>query len=132
MSTSVAQTAPAFKSRVFLWGTDMNPITIRRQWPDGRFVAIARAAGLLTRGAGLPAGAFGPDIWGVIVDTGIAQAGTPVPLALPDGSEATAMLAGEPDATGGPIEILTEANYWELPQAYRDRIQAYIDASSAA
>ncbi len=132
MTTDEGSTEPAFKTRAFLWGADMNPTTIRRRWPEGRFVTIARAAGLLTRGAGLPAGAFGPEVWGIIVETGAAQAGTPVPLALPDGSEATAMLMAEPEAIGSAIDILTEANYWELPQAYRDRILGYIDASATA
>lgn len=132
MTTPEAYATPPFKSLVFLWGADMNPTTIRRRWPEGRFVAIAWAAGLLTRGAGLPAGAFGPEVWGIVVETGIAQAGTPVPLALPDGSEATAMLTGEPDAIGAPVDILAEANYWELPQAYRDRIKAVVDVAATA
>ncbi|MDQ3653561.1 MAG: hypothetical protein M3457_00595 [Chloroflexota bacterium] len=121
--------APAFKSRVFLWGADMNPTTIRSRWPNGRFVAIARAAGRLTRTAGMPKEAFGPEIWGIIVETRVEQQGTPLPLTLPDGVSATAMLAGEPGSLGTPADILAEANYWELPQTYRDRIQAFIESA---
>lgn len=120
---------PAFKSRVFLWGADMNPTTIRARWEGSRFIGIARAAGLLTRGVGLPAEAFGPEIWGIVVETGSEQRGMPVPLTLPDGTSTTAMLAGEPDRMGTPADILAEANYWELPQAYRDRIREWIAAS---
>lgn len=121
---------PAFKSRVFLWGADMNPTTIRARWEGSRFVAIARAAGFLTRGAGMPAEAFGPEIWGIVVETGFEQPGMPLPLTLPDGTSATAMLAGEPGGLGTLAEILGEAHYWELPQTYRDRIQAYIDSAA--
>lgn len=128
MTTHPTPAVPPFKSRVFLWGADMNPGTIRSRWATSRFVAIARAPGLLTRGSGLPAEAFGPEIWGIVVETGIEQQGTPLPLTLADGTPGTAMLAGEPGSLGTPLEILAEANYWELPQAYRDRIQALIDA----
>ncbi len=132
MTTNQGPAAPAFTSRVFLWGADMNPTAIRRRWPEGRFIAIAHATGLLTRRAGLPAGAFGPEVWGIVVETGAAQAGTPVPLALPDGTEATAMLTSEPDAIGALADILAEATYWELPQAYRDRIQSFTADSQDA
>jgi len=121
---------PAFKSRVFLWGVDMNPTAIRARWEGSRFIGIARAAGYLTRGVGLPADAFGPEIWGIVVETGVEQRGMPVPLTLPDGTSATAMLAGGPGSLGTPVEMLAEAHYWELPQAYRDRIQAFIDTGA--
>lgn len=118
-----------FKSRVFLCGADMNPIAIRDAWPESRFVGIAHANGILTRGAGLGANAFGPDVWGIIVETGEPQRGMPVPLTLPDGAAATAMLVEHQAAIGSPSEILAEAAYWELPQVYRDQIQAFIDQS---
>ncbi len=121
----------AFKSRVFLWGADMNPTTVRARWPGSRFVATARAAGLLSRSAGLPPEAFGPEIWGIVVETGDVQRGTPVPLTLADGASATAMLVDAPGGAGNPAEILAEARYWELPQAYRDRIVAFIDTVEA-
>lgn len=129
MTTPETHAAPAFKSRVFLWGADMNPTTIRSRWPGGRFVTVARATGHLTRGAGMAANAFGPEIWGVVVETGEEQQGVPLPLTLPDGASATAMLTDDSGSLGAPAEILAEANYWELPQAYRDRIQAAIDAA---
>ncbi len=130
MTTDEIFTAPAFKSRVFLWGADMNPTTIRSRWPGGRFVTIARAPGLLTRGAGLRSEAFGPEIWGVVVETGEEQMGMPLPLELPGGADVTAMLAGSPGDLGSPAEMLAEADYWELPQDYRDRIQAFINATT--
>jgi len=121
---------PAFRRRVFLYGANMNPQWIRQRWPAGRFVAIARAGGFLTRGAGLPANAFGPDLWGIVVDTGEEQRGMPVPLTLRDGTEATAMLAGDPADLGTLAEVLAEARYWELPAAYRDRIEAVLNQAS--
>jgi len=122
---------PAFKTRVFLWGADMNPIRIRERWPEGRFAGIARAAGLLTRTAGLTPDAFGREIWGIVIETGAEQRGTPLPLTWRDGASATAMLAGNPGDLGAPADILVEAHYWELPQAYRDRIQAHVDAGGS-
>jgi len=122
--------SPAFTSRLFLWGADMNPSAIRSRWQGSRFIAIARASGLLTRGVGLPPDAFGPELWGIIVETGTEQRGMPLPLTLSDGTSTTAMLAGAPADLGELTEILAEANYWELPQAYRDRIQAFIETAS--
>ncbi len=130
MMTDEISTAPAFKSRVFLWGADMNPSAIRSRWPGGRFVSIARASGFLTRGAGLPPDAFGPEIWGIVVETGAEQAGMPLPLELPGGAGTTAMLTGKPGDLGSPAGMLAEADYWELPQGYRDRIQAFIDSTA--
>ena len=124
--TQSTPTAPAFKSRVFLCGADMNPQRIRQRWPNARFVAIARANGILTRGAGLPPNAFGPDLWGIVVETGAEQRGMPVPLTLRDGSEATAMITGTADDLGTLDELLAEARYWELPAAYRDQVAAVI------
>jgi hypothetical protein len=121
---------PAFKSRAFLCGADMNPTAIRHRWPASRFVGIARADGVLTQGAGLGPNAFGPEVWGIIVEVGEPLRGMPVPLTLPNGSPATAMLASEPSAIGAPAEIFAEANYWELPQVYRDRIKAFIDRAA--
>jgi hypothetical protein len=107
----------------------MNPSRIRARWPDGRFTSIAAAAGFLARAAGLPRDAFGPEIWGVIVETGALQPGTPLPLTLPDGTSTTAMLTGDPESLGSPVEILAETQYWELPQDYRDRIQGWIESA---
>lgn len=118
---------PAFRTRVFLWGADMNPISIRERWPEGRFVGIARATGLLTQGAGLPPEAFGPEVWGIVIETGAPQPGLPLPLTMRDGTSATAMLASAPGHVGAPDAILVEARYWELPQSYRDRIQEVTD-----
>jgi hypothetical protein len=129
MTRDETPVAHAFKSRVFLWGADMNPTTVRARWPGSRFVATARASGLLSRSAGLPPEAFGPEIWGIIVETDKDQRGAPVPLTLADGASATAMLVDAPG--GNPVEILAEARYWELPQAYRDRIEAFIDMAEA-
>ncbi|MDQ3444534.1 MAG: hypothetical protein M3490_13125 [Chloroflexota bacterium] len=121
--------SPAFKSRLFLWGGDMNPSTIRSRWEGSRFIAIARASGLLTRDIGLPPDAFGQELWGIIVETGTEQRGMPLPLTLSDGTSTTAMLAGAPGDLGELAEILAEAHYWELPQDYRDRIQAFIETA---
>lgn len=119
-----------FRSRVFLCGADMRPSAIRRRWPAARFVALARAGGFLTRGIGLPSDAFGPEVWGIVVETGERQRGTPLPVTLRDGTETTAMIVGDPSEIGSPDEILAQARYWELPEAYRERIEAYIASAS--
>ncbi|MBA2470576.1 MAG: hypothetical protein H0V37_14315 [Chloroflexia bacterium] len=131
MTENATPVAPAFKSRVFLWGADMNPTAIRARWPRSRFVAIACATGILSRSAGLRPNAFGPEIWGIMVETGEDQRGTLVPLTLAHGASATAMVVDAPGGFGTPAGILAEARYWELPQAYRDRIEAFIDTADA-
>lgn len=118
-----------FRSRVFLCGANMRPGAIRARWPAARFVALAQAGGFLTQWIGLPADAFGPNVWGIVVETGEWQRGTILPLTLRDGTESTAMVVGDPAEVGTPAEILAQARYWELPEAYRDRIEAYIAAS---
>jgi len=128
--SSSLKSAP-FKSRVFLFGADMKPATVLNRWAGGRFISIACADGILTQGAGLGKNAFGPEVWGIVVETGVAQRGSAVPLTLGDGSPATAMLTGDVSSLGTPADILAEANYWELPQSYRDRIRAHIGSVAA-
>lgn len=123
----MTDSSPApFRSRAFLCGKDMQPSAIRARWPEARFVALARTSGWLTRGLGLPINAFGPEIWGIVVDTGEVQDGTFLPVTLRDGTETTAMAVGDPSDTGTPEEMLAGARYWELPEAYRERIEKFI------
>ncbi len=121
-----ADATPAYRNHVFLCGANMNPVSIRARWLDSRFVAIARANGVLTEGIGLPRNAFGPDLWGIMVDTGELQRGVYLPITLRDGTGTTAMLVDEASAVGSPAEILAQARYWELPEGYRDQVEAYL------
>lgn len=118
---------PAFKRCVFLCGANMSPEAIRQQWPQARFRGIARADGIVIPGERWGEGAFGDEVWGIIVDTGEEQRGMPVPLTRRDGTADTAMLTGAPVLASDAAAILAEAHYWELPAAYRDRIQAWLD-----
>lgn len=129
VSTDVQSDPPAFARIAFLCGEDMNPSTIRRRWPDGRFIGIGWVPGVLSRGIGLPPNALGPRIWGILVETGAEQAGMYVPVKLRDGSDATAVLTGDASSIGSLPGVLAEARYWELPRDYRDLIEAAIRAS---
>jgi hypothetical protein len=117
----------AFRRRVFLCGADMDPTAIRKRWPESRFVGIAKADGIITRALGLPPSAFGPEVWGIVVDTGAEQPEAMIPLTLRDGSSATAMGSAEASRFGTLKDALAQALYWELPAAYRERLQAAID-----
>ena len=114
---------PAFRSRVFLWGADMQPSRIRARWPRARFVSLARADGVIAAGVGLGWYGLGPEVWGIIVETGEPQEGAMVPLWLRDGSTATAMAVGDRAEFGTVDEALAQARYWELPAAYRERLE---------
>lgn len=129
---STTQVDAAFRSRVFLAGADMNPVSIRQRWPDSRFVAIARADGVLAAGVGLGWYGLGPDIWGVVVETGEDQRGTFVPVSHRDGTNGTAMIVGSAETFGTLPEVLAQAHYWELPAAYRESLQAVIAKTSAS
>ena len=129
MSIDSTPSEPSFTSRVFLCGADMNPTAIRQRWPQARFLGIGWIDGGVTAGLGLPPYAFGPHVWGILVDVGAPQRGMPVPVTLRDGSGTTAMLTGDPATVGSLPEMLTEARYWELPRAYRERIEAAIGQS---
>lgn len=120
------QVDAAFRSRVFLAGADMNPVSIRQRWPDARFVGIARADGVLAAGVGLGWYGLGPDIWGVVVETGEEQRGTFVPVSFRDGTAATAMIVGGAENMGTLPDVLAQAHYWELPATYRETLQAVI------
>ena len=124
--------ADSFHSRVFLCGANMEPEAIRARWPKARFVALARANGVLTTGLGLPANAFGPDVWGIVVETGTPQRGIYLPLTLRDGSDATAIMVDDATALGSLEDILAQARYWELPEDYRNRIEETIAAGVPA
>jgi len=117
---------PAFRSKVFLCGADMQPSRIRARWPRARFVSLARADGVIAAGMGLGWYGLGPEVWGIVVETGELQEGWMLPLWLRDGSEATAMVVGDRAAFGTVSEALAQALYWELPAAYRERLQAAI------
>ncbi len=127
--SSESSNVPAFKSRVFLWDADMHPTAIRGRWPAARFEGIASGPGFLTQGIGLPPFAFGPRVWGILIDTGEPQRGMAVPIARRDGAEAAAMLVGDPYEVGSLAVVLAEARYWELPRDYRDAIEAVIAGS---
>ncbi len=120
-------TSPDFRRRVFLCGADMDPIAIRQRWPEARFSGIAKADGIITTALGLQPYAFGPDVWGIVVDTGVEQPGAMIPLTLRDGAPATAMGAADASRFGTLKDALAQAFYWELPAAYRERLQAAID-----
>lgn len=121
-----------FHSRVFLCGANMEPASIRARWPEAQFVALARTNGMLTQGIGLPANAFGPDLWGIVIETGARQRGIYLPLTLRDGTSATAILVDDAAALGSLADILAQARYWELPEAYRNQIEAALAANSPA
>jgi hypothetical protein len=114
---------PAFRSRVFLCGADMQPSRIRARWSQARFMSIARADGVLAAGLGLGWYGLGPEMWGIIVETGEPQRGAMLPLWLPDGTSVTAMAVDGPEAFGSLAEALAQARYWELPADYRDRLE---------
>ena len=114
---------PAFRSRVFLCGADMQPSRIRARWPEARFVAMARADGVIAAGLGLGWYGLGPDVWGILVETGEEQRGTMLPLRLADSTSVTAMTDGDPAGFGSVAEALAQARYWELPTDYRDRLE---------
>ena len=114
---------PAFRFRVFLCGADMQPSRIRARWPQARFVSIARADGVLAAGLGLGWYGLGPEIWGIVVETGEPQRGAMLPLWLADGTSVTAMAVDGPEAFGSVAEALAQARYWELPADYRDRLE---------
>jgi hypothetical protein len=118
---------PSFKSRVFLCGADMHPTAIRQRWPRARFLGIGWVDGIVAVGLGLPPFALGPQLWGILLEVGVPQRGMPAPVTMRDGTGATAMLTGDPEAVGKLPEMLAEARYWELPRAYRERIEAAID-----
>ncbi len=122
----MTDTQPAFRSRVFLCGADMQPSRIRARWPAARFVAIARADGVIAAGLGLGWYGLGPDVWGILVETGEFQRGTMLPLRLVDGTSVTAMTDGDRAGFGTAAEALAQARYWELPADYRDRLEQAI------
>ncbi len=105
----------------------MDPITIRQRWPEARFAGIAKADGIITGALGLPSYAFGPDVWGIVVDTGSEQSGAMIPLTLRDGTSTTAMGTADAARFGTLKDALAQALYWELPAAYREQLQAAID-----
>lgn len=115
---------PAFRTRVFLAGASMRPSAIRARWPHARLVSIARADGVIAMGLGLGGYELGPELWGIVVETGEVQRGTMLPLWLPDGSSITAMSPGGPEEFGTVADALAQARYWELPASYRERLEA--------
>jgi hypothetical protein len=106
----------------------MNPVTIRQRWPEARFVGIARADGVLAAGMGLGWYGLGPDIWGIVVETGAEQQGTMVPVTLRDGTNGTAVIVGGVEQVGTLPDVLAQAHYWELPAVYREQLQRVIDS----
>lgn len=125
---------------VFLCGADMNPSLIgdRKGLERARFVAIARIDGTLTGRAGLPPDLASGEIWGIAL--AIAPAADParssstpiatVSIVWRDGTSAEAALMTDPTTVGTVADVLSEAHYWELPVAYRNRLQALVSGAS--
>lgn len=127
----------------FLCGADMNPSLIggskgRAGLERARFVAIARIDGTLTGRAGLPPDLASGEIWGIAL--AIAPAADParssstpiatVSIVWRDGTSAEAALMTDPTTVGTVADVLSEAHYWELPVAYRNRLQALVSRAS--
>lgn len=98
----------------FLTGTDMDPVTIRRTYPEARFIARARL------GRKTPPS---PEIWGILLhDMGspvVAGAGDHLAQVMTDdGRVYDATVAGDSALPGEPARIVAAAKYWELPPAY--------------
>lgn len=122
----------AISRLAFLCGADMNPSSIRARggFEAARFLAIARTDGArVAERAGLPAQLAREEIWGIVLavgETGVAQGSNRpemVPVILRNGTSAEAMLMTNRATVGTIAELLAEAHYWELPMAYRDRLE---------
>lgn len=117
---------------VFVCGADMNPAVIdgREGFSTSRFVAIASADASVATEAGLPDALGGGEIWGIalrIPSAGTAPQGIrrdPVTITLRDGTRVDAVLMTNPTTAGTTDAILAQAQYWELPGEYRDRLAA--------
>ena len=122
----------------FLCGADMNPLRItgRAGLERARFVAIARIDGAETGKTGLPGELGTGEIWGIALAVGPddpspgSTARATVPVLLRDGTSAEAALMTDPTTVGTVADVLREAHYWELPVAYRNRLQALVSALS--
>lgn len=118
---------------VFLCGADMNPTLVRRRagLERARFVAIARIDGSEAGRVGLPAELGSDAIWGIAL-TIAADASLPMPrgaavsTVLRDDTSVEAVVLTDPVTVGSVADVLREAHYWELPVAYRDRLQALL------
>lgn len=116
---------------VFLCGADMNPLAITSHsgLEQARFVAIARMEGSRAGHAGLPPALETGEIWGIVLSALPPPDGAApftVPLVLRDGTATRAILMTGPDTAGTTREILAEAQYWELPVVYRQRLEACV------
>lgn len=131
MATTLSSDPSPFTRIVFLCGEDMDPTAIRQRWPEAKFLGLAWVNGMLSRGFGLPAGALGSQIWGILIDAKTTQTGMYVPVTRRDGRSATAVIVGDRSSAGSLAGVLAQARYWELPRDYRDRIEALANAAPA-
>lgn len=121
----------------FLFGSDMDPGTVRATYPGARFVARARIPGGPGEYPWHPAGdpADWPqdesslDVWGILVHL---PEGTSPPIAplrqvvTDDGRRFEVFLGTDGSTVGEPADVLAAARYWELPPAYVSRLQSAI------
>lgn len=97
-----------------LTGADMDPLLVRRTYPEARFVARARLD---------PKTAASKPVWGILLDdvasqhTGGADSNI-VPVVTDEGRAYDATVAGDGSPPGEPAAVLAAAKYWELPPAY--------------
>lgn len=123
----------------FFCGADMNPLSIgngngRVGFARARFVAIASSMEESTAGrAGLPAALGTGEIWGIVLAIAPPHAPPPNPapssmvtVVLRNGATTEAALMTDPTTVGTIAGVLAEARYWELPIAYRDRLEALL------
>lgn len=96
-----------------LTGADMDPLAIRRAYPEARFVARAR----------LERSTSDTEVWGVLLrdaapHTGVGADVASMLVVTDDGRAFDAMIAGDGTPVGDPAAILAAAKYWELPPDY--------------
>lgn len=106
---------------LFLCGADMDPTAVLGAYPGARFEARARVAAAELDSSD-PA-----TVWGILirVPAGAKEnEGDPVgPVVTDDGRRFEAGLVGGGRPAGEPGAILAQAQYWELPPAYVERLR---------
>lgn len=111
-----------------LFGADMAPERIRKapQTAGARFAGIGKVDAGVVRGFGLPVPVTG-EVWGVVLALPATTEikGKTVPVTLRTGTQAEAVVLTDTASFGDLASALSEAYYWELPGAYRDRLAQF-------
>jgi hypothetical protein len=117
---------------LFLTGADMDPVEVRKSYPEARFVARGytevHAGEIDPEFAKVVATPGVGDVWGILLTNPGTVDGHPRrhTVTTDDGRTFDAVAVGDRMVSGFKRAVYAAARYWELPTGYTGRLEMVV------